>query len=413
LFAFLLVPTVAHGQGAAAPSPDPAAPREPAAIDDLSSVLTPLIEKHTLPAMGILVLDGNSVLAQGVAGVRKRGEPDLATLDDLWHLGSCGKAITATALATLVDDGTLAWHTSPAMVFRDDVEKIQSAWGKVTLEQLVSHRAGAPADLDADGLWEKLWKREGTPTQQRMQLVRGVVTKPPMGYPGRQYAYSNAGYAIAGAMAEKLTGKAWEELARERVFGPLGMKSAGFGVPGSATTEKGGVIDQPRGHVVLGRAVEPGAGADNPPAIAPAGTMHMTLGDWGRFVGFHLSGKARDDAPGLVLSENSLRTLHRSMGSTGAKSRDGYAMGWLVTQRPWARPSGAAQKDGAGDDEAVDASATVLTHAGSNTMWFCVAWVAVEKKMAVLVVCNQGGEKAAKAADEAAAAAITKYVAPR
>ena len=47
-------------------------------------------------------------------------------------------------------------------------------------------------------------------------------------------------------------------------------------------------------------------------------------------------------------------------------------------------------------------SGRVLTHAGSNTMWFCVVWIAPERDFAVLVACNQGGDTASKACDEAA-----------
>ncbi len=399
-------PTTAQPE-AAAPAAAVAAP------EDISSMLVPILKKHDLPAMGIMVLEGNIVIARGVSGVRKRGSPDLATLDDKWHIGSCGKAITATVMATLVDDGTLAWHTSPALVFRDDVEKIQAAWGKVTLEQLLSHRAGAPADLDADDLWTNLCKQQGSPLQQRLQLLRGVITRPPTGYPGHQFVYSNAGFAIAGAMGEKLTGKAWEDLASERVFRPLGMTSAGFGAPGTAVKGDGDAIDQPRGHLLAGLAVEPGADADNPPAIAPAGTMHMTLDDWGRFVGFHLTGRARADAPGLTLSADAMRTLHTSMGQTDAKGDDGYAMGWGVTQRPWAKPRKPAKREPGEGEVPVEESTRVLTHAGSNTMWFCVAWLAPQKQMAVLVVCNQGGPKATKATDEAAGLAIRRFIANR
>jgi CubicO group peptidase (beta-lactamase class C family) len=396
---------LAAGQPAAV-QPEAAAPAAAiAAPEDISAMLAPILKKHALPAMAIMVLEGNTVIARGVSGVRKRGSPDLATLDDKWHIGSCGKAITATVMATLVDDGTLAWHTSPAMVLRDDIEKIHAAWGKATLEELLSHRAGAPAAFELDDL-------SGSPTQQRSKVAQHVLTRPPTGYPGRQYIYSNAGYAIAGAMAEKLTGKAWEDLARERVLTPLGMSSAGFGAPGIAVKADDEAIDQPRGHILAGRPLEPGAGADNPPAIAPAGTMHMTLDDWGRFVGFHLTGRARDDAPGLALSADSLRTLHTSMGTMDAKSDDGYAMGWIVTQRPWAKPKKAArgQNDDAMPAERLDEA---LTHAGSNTLWFCVAWLAPQKQMAVLVVCNQGGPKATKATDEAAGLAIRRFIANR
>ena len=51
----------------------------------------------------------------------------------------------------------------------------------------------------------------------------------------------------------------------------------------------------------------------------------------------------------------------------------------------------------------------MLTHNGSNTMWFCVTWLAPEKGFAVLVTTNVGGDEAGKATDEAAAALIGEW----
>lgn len=48
-------------------------------------------------------------------------------------------------------------------------------------------------------------------------------------------------------------------------------------------------------------------------------------------------------------------------------------------------------------------------HAGSNTMWFCVAWLAPERDFAVLIACNRGGDAAAKACDQVAAALIQRF----
>lgn len=55
------------------------------------------------------------------------------------------------------------------------------------------------------------------------------------------------------------------------------------------------------------------------------------------------------------------------------------------------------------------ATGKVLSHAGSNTLWFCVTWVAPEIDFAVLVACNEGGDAADKACDEAAGAMIREF----
>jgi CubicO group peptidase (beta-lactamase class C family) len=382
---------------------------------DVSQTLTPILKKHDIPGMAVLVLHGPEEVARGAAGVRKAGDPTPATIDNQWHLGSCTKSMTATMIATLVEEGKLSWGTTLGDVFGDLDGKLDPAWKDVTLELLLKHRAGVPSDLSKDGLWAKLGKREGTPTQQRMQLVEGVLSKPPVHKPGTEFLYANAGFAIAGAMAEKVTRVAWEDLMRRRLFEPLGMKSAGFGAPGwdgpiVRVSEKGakdggagpgaasaGGLSQPWGHHENGKPEAPGPHADNPAAIGPGGTVRCTIEDWGKYIATHLEGEDPKKAPGLAvkLTPETWVTLHTPFKGPGSE----YAMGWGVATRGWAK--GAASGD----------SGRVLTHNGSNTMWFCVAWLAPEKDWAVLACCNKGGDEAGKACDEAVAAMVGRYVA--
>src|SRR5690348_15869430 len=91
----------------------------------------------------------------------------------------------------------------------------------VTLQQLLTHRGGAPGDLTKDAVWGKLWQHKGSPPAARRLLVQSVTSQPPEAAPGEKYIYANAGYSIAGYMAEKVTGKAWEALLRDKIFRPL------------------------------------------------------------------------------------------------------------------------------------------------------------------------------------------------
>src|SRR5260370_28874894 len=67
------------------------------------------------------VLRGERIIAQGAAGGRKRGTAERITLDNQFHLGSCTKAMTATLVAMLVDEGKLNWTTTLAELFADTV----------------------------------------------------------------------------------------------------------------------------------------------------------------------------------------------------------------------------------------------------------------------------------------------------
>lgn len=354
------------------------------AVDDLADRLEAIRAKHDLPALAGAIVSGDKLVALGVTGVRRHGKPERVTHDDRFHLGSCTKAMTATLCAILVEEGTLTWTTTIGDVFPDLRERMHEGYRGVTVEQLLQHRGGVPGDLRADGLWARLWQRKGTPVDQRRELLDGVVTKAPAHTPGTTYEYANGGYAIAGAMLEKLTGRPWEQLITERLFTPLGITSAGFGAPGEADGS-----DQPWGHnlkrtLLLKQKAEPvapGPAADNPPGIAPAGTVHMTIGDWGKFVSLHIM---KEKHPSRLLKAESFAKLH-----TPPDGGD-YALGWGVARRGW--------------------GGTVLTHGGSNTLWFCVVWASPEKSFAVLAATNIAGDEATKAADEAARAMIERFL---
>jgi CubicO group peptidase (beta-lactamase class C family) len=368
---------------------------DPPAVRDLSSALEAIREKADVPGLVGLTFSGDRVVAQGAAGVRRRGGKDGITIADRMHLGSCTKAMTATLCALLVAEGRLRWEDRPAGSFAKDVAKIDPGWKDATLEMLLRHRGGAPEAFDADGLWARLWGHTGPPRAARRELLEGVLCRPPSAPPGKRFEYSNAGYAIAGAMAEKATDIEFEKLLQARLFEPLGMASAGFGAP--AGRGPGARSDQPIGHGADGKPVEPGPGDDNPDAIAPAGKAHASLPDWAKFVALHLRRGAGAPA---ALAKIDFARLHDPSRDADAAS-GGYAMGWATARAPWARGSG---KD--------DAS-LVLEHAGSNTMWFAIARLVPERGFAVLVATNQGGDSGQRAASEAAEALTRDAVSNR
>jgi CubicO group peptidase (beta-lactamase class C family) len=341
---------------------------------DISPLLAPIVQTRNVPGLAAAVVRDGQLVALGAAGVRTRGKPDKITPADRFHLGSDTKAMTAMLCGILVDEGKLKWSQTLGETFPDLKKSMHPQYQAVTLEQLLTNRSGAPGNLDADGLWSKLWQHKGTPTSARRLLLTGVTSKPPEATPGEKYIYSNAGFSIAGHMAETVMRKPWEDLMREKIFGPLGMTSAGFGAPGTRAKN-----DQPRGHRRDGSPVEPGPGADNPVAIGPAGIVHCSLADWAKFVAANLpAAKTR------LVKPETLEKLHTPAPGGDKK----YAMGWgIADNQPWA-------------------AGPALTHAGSNTMWFAVAWLAPKKDFAVLVACNQAN---GEACNDAAVALIADH----
>lgn len=349
----------------------------PAAPADVGEKLQAVFGATNVPGAAALALRGDRIVAQGVFGLRKRDAAAKITLEDKFHLGSCTKAMTATLVGLCVDAGKLKWTTTVGELF-DDIKDADEGWKKVTLRQVLAHRAGLPPNMGA-ALRNRLASSSLPLVEQRRLVVAELLAKPSQSEPGSTFLYSNNGFTLAGAALEKVSGMAWEELMRERLFKPLGITSAGFGAPGRA-----GVIDQPRGHGAKGAGVEPGPRADNIPAMGPAGTAHMTMGDWARFATLHLRGDpANPHRQVKLLSEDSFRQLHRPA------SGETYVGGWGTAVRRWAK--GALPEH----------SGITLSHSGSNTAWYCTVWLAPEIDFAALVACNAAGEGVPRACDSA------------
>lgn len=317
-----------------------------AAPATLEGELEAIRDALELPAIGVAGWRDGKQIAKAVVGVRKLGDASAkATVDDTWHLGSNTKAMTALLVGIFVDRGVIKWSDTIGAVLKG---KVDPGYRTVTLEQLLHHEGGAP-ESPPDGPWKQLWA-DGAAPGARTKFVAAILAAPPAQKPGT-FIYSNAGYMIAGAMLEARTGKRWEELLRTEVFDKLGMASCGFGAPGDRS-----IVDQPWGHDAGGTPIAPGPAGDNPPGVGPAGTVHCTLDDYGKFLNLFATGM-----PSLVKPE--------TMTWLTTPSANGYAGGWMTIARP---------------------KGMLLVHSGSNTMWYATAIVGTTKKTAFAIVTNKG-----------------------
>lgn len=356
------------------------------ALRDLNALLEPIRAANNVPAVACAVVLSNRLVGLGAVGLRKAGVADApVTLSDVWHHGSLTKSMTATLAAMLVEDGRLQWSSTLAEVFPDVAPAMNPQWRGVTLEQLCAHRSGAPGDLNPSGIWSQVWNFTGTPRSGRRLLLNKLTALAPSSPPGTRYEYSNAGYALAGHMLETILNRPWEDLLTERLFVPLGMTSGGFGVP--ATPRH---VNQPWGHQVVNNQpspIEPGPSADNPPAIGPAGTVHCSVIDLAKYAAFHVAGQ-RADSP--LLHQSSFLKLHTALANNA-----NYALGWLQVDRPWSKGK-------------------ALTHAGSNTQWHSVIWMAPERQFAVVALCNlataSGSNPGVNATDQISSTMISQFL---
>lgn len=330
---------------------------------------------HDLPGLGAAFVTTAGCQGLAVTGVRKKGAKIKTEPDDLWHLGSNTKAMTSTLAAIAVEEGRLRWDSTLGQVFPRQKDLKKSPLATATLTQLLSHWSGLPANA----MWGLFALGGGHDLRgQRENVLELAARTPDLPAPGTRHEYSNFGYVLAGHMLEEVWNAPWEDLMRRRLFKPLGITRAGFGGLGTP-----GKIDQPWPHDGKGEPMpNNGPLIDNAAVLGPAGTVHMALEDWGKFIAEHLAGRAGKGR--LLKNAAAYQHLH-----TATQAGEPYAYGWITAERPW--------------------GGHVLNHAGSNTMNFSVAWLAPEKGFAVIACTNTGTDAAMKALDEAVTLLIQQH----
>jgi CubicO group peptidase (beta-lactamase class C family) len=297
-----------------------------------------------------------------VSGERRIGKGDPITTTDRMHLGSLTKAITATVIGALAERHRLTLETTIGQVFPELSATMQPAYRDVSARQLLAHSSGVPPYRTREAL-QGLLALKGTNTEQRYAFLERVLAEPARFAPGTRHEYSNAGGAIAGAMAERIGGASYQQLVQELVFTPL-RGHAAFGNPGLAATP------QPWGHTrtILGTVVEVSpadAVYTTPLAIEPAGDVSLSPQDFGRFLQLHLRGlRGRDD----VLKATTVQDLHRKAAPINPSL--GFAMGWSVMPR-----------DGVESHE----------HVGSYGTYVAYATIQASRVFAVGAFTNLGG----------------------
>jgi uncharacterized protein YbbC (DUF1343 family)/CubicO group peptidase (beta-lactamase class C family) len=253
-----------------------------------------VLARKELPGAVVLVGRGEKVVFRKAYGQRAVvPEREAMTVDTAFDLASVTKVVaTATSVMLLVEHGKVR--------LLDPVVKHLPEFGReggrerVTVEQLLTHRAGLVPD-DAMDLYR------GT----REEILARKAKVPLTSAPGQRFVYSDAGYEALGLLVEKVSGRPFDVFARENVFAPLGMRETEFRPAGRgslplariAPTEK---VD---GRILRGEVHDPRARAVG--GVAGHAGLFGTADDLARYCRAILSGG------GGVLSPASVAEMTR------------------------------------------------------------------------------------------------------
>jgi CubicO group peptidase (beta-lactamase class C family) len=238
--------------------------------DSLDNYVKRALEQWQIPGAAVLIIKDGKVIIEKGYGVKELGKDDKVDENTLFMIGSNTKAFTGTALAILEQEGKCKLDDKVVKYLPDFKMKDEWVTKELNLVDIVTHRMGLQtfqgdfmywtSDLTGDEVIEKF----------------GMLT-PKFDF-RTKYGYTNAGYAIAGKIIEKISGLPWSEYLKEKIFVPLKMNRTLALSEDYFIAEN---IAKPHTYVDGKMSVIPFQNIDN---LAPCGSIGSSIKDMSHWV---------------------------------------------------------------------------------------------------------------------------------
>ena len=195
-----------------------------------------MVSEHDLDAIaaearfsGVVRIDrGNEVVVTKAYGLADRGHEIPNEVDTQFAIASGLKGLTALAVVSLIEDGTLELGTTARSLLGEDLPLIAA---DVTVEHLLAHRSGIGDYLDEDAGGEITDYVMPVPVHQLAtpeEYVPILEGHPAKFAAGESFSYCNGGFVVLAVLAERVGGIPYHELVTQRVCEPAGMGDTAF-----------------------------------------------------------------------------------------------------------------------------------------------------------------------------------------
>ncbi|HEY0005909.1 MAG TPA: serine hydrolase domain-containing protein, partial [Pyrinomonadaceae bacterium] len=187
------------------------------------------VERREISGAVMLVARGGKVLSVEAVGYQDLESKKPMRRDTIFDIRSVTKPVTAIGIMILMEEGKLALNDPVEKYlpeFKTTTGQTQDAPDPITIYHLLTHTSGIPASRPAE-IEDITVKRNRT-----LADVVALLSKQKTEFtPGTQFRYSSSGFAILGRIIEVVSGRAYEQFIKERIFDPLGMKDSFFFIP--------------------------------------------------------------------------------------------------------------------------------------------------------------------------------------
>ncbi len=216
---YLLLVCALAAPVAAAP-PQQVAPDLAAKLAAVEKAVDAKRQELGIPGVSLAIVKDDKVIFMKGLGLRDIDRKKPVTPDTLFAIGSSTKAFTAMAVALAADDGKLSFDDSPKRFLPYFKLQDPEADAKITVRDLLCHRSGLNRTDIA-------WYSNALTRDQVIEVASHAKATAKL---GEKWQYQNVMFLAAGQIAARAENVTYEKLVTDRIFKPLGMKSATFSV---------------------------------------------------------------------------------------------------------------------------------------------------------------------------------------
>ena len=226
------------------------------------------VAEGNLPGMVALVARKGKIVLHKAYGMADNDANKALSKDAIFRIASQTKAITATAVMMLWEEGKfqlddpiskyIPEFASPKVLktfrYQDTSYTTEPAQREITIRHLLTHTSGIGYGvIDGDERFKMMYQKAGIVDLYTTQAVRiednvkKLAQLPLHHQPGEKYTYSE-GLDVLGYFIEVLSGMSFEEFLRKRLFDPLGMNDTYFYLPSEKASRLVAVQHQQNGR---------------------------------------------------------------------------------------------------------------------------------------------------------------------
>jgi CubicO group peptidase (beta-lactamase class C family) len=292
-----------------------------ATIAETERYLLCLQNQTNTPGLAMAIVYKDEVVLVKGYGLRKLGEAQRVDENTVFEIASFSKPISSTVVASLVGTGDVSWDDRIVGLDPDFRLSDPSVTSQVTIRDMFSHRSGLPAHV-ADGLEELGYTRP--------EALRRLRYVPLTGKFRETYAYTNFGFTEGAIAAAKKLNRRWEDLADERLFSRLAMKSSSYRFSDYQNARNKAALHVFEDGRPVNRYVRD---AD---AEAPAGGVSASVRDLSQWLRMQIAGGRWNGEQ--IIDAQALKETHQTIickgESTNGECDPGvgfYGLGWDIS----------------------------------------------------------------------------------